>query len=147
MTISQKRLAYAQVVQRAGLLMGRYEEVLSLRERVDQIVGSPAAVFAWSNRLIEAEEELERVKDEMMNWLVALEYAAVRPFFDQRLRLLLARNPTQLSLIFEELEDLQDNCGGAVNEQTVELSVRDDLLDLSLDQEDAVRSGSWRSSV
>jgi hypothetical protein len=71
-----------------------------------------------------------------MNWLVALEYFAVRPFMDQRIQILLARNPYQLEEIAEELLRLQAACGGSVNTFTTELSVRKDFLTVTLPQAD-----------
>ncbi len=129
--ILQAVRAYNQVVQRSQLLEGRLAQVEIQAANVNTIVGSPSVVFAWANRLSRAEERLERAKKAVMDWVVALEYFAVRPFFDQRIQILLARNTTQLEAIAAQLTRLQGSCGGAVNNQTVELSLRDDLLGLT----------------
>jgi hypothetical protein len=94
------------------------------------MVGSPAAIFARANELSRGERKLEQAKDALMDWLVALEYYAVRPFMDQRLQILLARNTYQLEKIADELEQLQRDCGGPTNKLTATLSLRDDLLGL-----------------
>jgi hypothetical protein len=69
---------------------------------------------------------------------VALEYFAVKPFMDQRLQVLLARNPYQLEKIAGKLAQLQAACGGAVNEETVVLSVRETLLGINRPVVDSV---------
>jgi hypothetical protein len=70
--------------------------------------------------------------------VVALEYFAVRPFFDSRIQVLLARNTTQLEAIAADLKRIQANCGGAVNTQIVEVSVRSDLLGIDRPIQDLV---------
>ncbi len=122
---------YSRIVQRAQLVSARLVSVRNQLDNVNRIVGSPSAVFAWANRLTVAESRLERAKSALMDWVVALEYFAVRPFFDSRIQILLARNTAQLEEIAEDLERIQDSCGGAVNAQTVEVSVRDDLLGIT----------------
>lgn len=125
---AQRHMAYMEVVQRAQLLQGRY---LALKERLEQLenlIASPSVIFAFSNRLARAESRVERAKGLLYDWLVALEYYAVRPFINQRLAILLARNPSQLEAISNELLRLQRVCGGMITYETVDLSLRDDLL-------------------
>jgi hypothetical protein len=60
-----------------------------------------------------------------------MEFAAVRPFFNERMAILLARNTYQLRAIADRLRDLESRCGGVTNVQSSVVSVRDDLLNLS----------------
>lgn len=136
--IHQRAMDYAQVVQRAQLIKAKLDELERQRTDINRILGSPAAVFARANKVIQAENRLERAKDKLMNWLVALEYYAVRPFMDQRIQILLARNHYQLEEIAKSLKELQNNCGGAINTQSSELSVRADLLNITQPIEDPV---------
>lgn len=136
LTVEQAMLQYARVTQRAQLIQGRLATVRTQLENVNQLLGSPSVVFAWANRLTLAEGRLERAKAALMDWVVALEYFAVRPFFDSRIQIMLARNTTQLEAIAEDLQRIQDSCGGAVNRQVVDVSVRDDLLDITRDMTD-----------
>src|SRR5690606_21653571 len=125
---AQRQMAYMEVVQRAQLIQGRS---LALQERLNQLenlIASPSVIFAFSNRLARAESRVERAKGLLYDWLVALEYYAVRPFINQRLAILLARNPSQLEAISNELLRLQRVCGGMITYETVDLSLRDDLL-------------------
>lgn len=132
----QRLLDYGAIVQRAQLVDAKLRELVLQRQNVNLIVGSPTAVFARANRITRAENELENAKDSLMDWLVALEYYAVRPFMDQRIQILLARNPYQLEEIADELVDLQAACGGSINTFTTELSVRKDFLSVTLPQAD-----------
>ncbi len=136
--VQQARLQYDQavavylgVVQRAELQDAKFQDLLRQREHVNRLVGSPAVIFGRANRLSQAEMRLDRAKDKLMDWLVALEYYAVRPFMDQRMAILLARNTYQLEKIAEELKRLERSCGGATNSVTSVLSVKNDLLGLT----------------
>lgn len=129
---------YLRVAQRAQLQGAHLRDLERQRDEINSLVGSPAAVFAWANRLQQAERRLQRAKDKLYDWLVALEYLAVRPFMDQRVQILLARNTYQLEAIADEIERLQGKCGGPTSHQVSELSLRDDLLGLGLVMEDTV---------
>ncbi|MFT5430105.1 MAG: hypothetical protein ACI9OJ_000778 [Myxococcota bacterium] len=122
---------YLGVAQRAVLIEARIRELETHLQNVNQLIGSPAVVFNWANRLRQAESRLERAKDKLMDWLVAMEYFAVRPFLDQRIQILLARNTFQLEAIAQEMLRLQRACGGAVNEFSAAVSVRRDLLGIT----------------
>jgi hypothetical protein len=122
---------YLGVAQRAALKDAKLRDLLRQRANVNQLVGSPAVIFGRANRLAQAELRLERAKVKLMDWLVALEYYAVRPFMEQRQAILLARNTYQLEKIAEELRRLEQNCGGATNDVTSVISVRRDLLGLT----------------
>ncbi|MBL4634069.1 MAG: hypothetical protein JKY56_09355, partial [Kofleriaceae bacterium] len=130
LTVTQRLLAYAQVVQRGTLIDGQLRALEEQAAHLNELLGSPSVVFSWANRLSQAENRLERAKGAMMEWLIALEYLAVRPFLDQRIQILLARNTFQLDAIAGELDRLQSACGGALNTTNVNVSVRRDLLGL-----------------
>ncbi len=129
---------YLGIVQRAELLNARLGDLQAQRADVTQLIGSPGVVFASANRLQQAENRLQRAKEQLMDWLVALEYFAVRPFIDQRLQILLARNPYQLEEIAAEMARLQRSCGGAANDDSAVLSIREELLGVTLPVEDMV---------
>ncbi len=138
---AQRHMAYMQVVQRGQLLQGRS---LALQERLSQLenlIASPSVIFAFANRLARAESRVERAKGLLFDWLVGLEYYAVRPFINQRLAILLARNPSQLEAISNELLRLQRVCGGMVTYEVVDLSLRDDLLRMGFDMRAAADEG------
>jgi len=110
--------------------------VRDFRSSIKQLIAGPDALFATANGLTEAERELDRARLKMADWLVAIEFAAVRPFFNERMSILLARNTYQLRAIADRLRDLESRCGGATNLETTTVSVRDDLLGLRQSQFD-----------
>jgi hypothetical protein len=126
--VQQRILDWLSIQQRARLVEAKLVDLERQRADVAALVGSPAVLFSRANRLEQAERRLEDAKDAMMDWLVALEYFAVRPFIDQRIQILLARNTYQLEEVADRLSQIQNDCGGAVNTFTAELSLRDDLL-------------------
>ncbi len=125
---AQRLNEYLMVVQRASLLNAKYAQLTAQRVDINQLVGSPSSFFGRANELVQAENRLESAKRALMDWLVTLEYAAVRPFIDERVQILLARNHYQLSAIAGRLSELQDRCGGPISERVSTVSLRDDLL-------------------
>ncbi|MFT6628323.1 MAG: hypothetical protein ACJA1R_001584 [Flavobacteriales bacterium] len=138
--VLQRALEYQRVVQRAGLLEARWHELKTQQANVNALIGSPSVVFAWANRLTQAENRLELAKNGLMEWLVAMEYYAVRPFMDQRIQILLARNPRQLEEIAAEMTRLESVCGGPSNAQStvVRLSEFIGAADASIDDTSGV---------
>lgn len=137
LTTRQRELAYYEVVQRAQLIEGRF---LSMQERASDLrnlLGSPDVLFSSANRIALAESRLERARRAVQDWLTALEYYAVRPFVSQRLAVLLARNPGQLEAIANELSRLQQVCGGPTTLETIDVSLRDDILQMGFTAVDA----------
>ena len=117
------RIVAAATQERAELVRRRLQ-----RGQIAQLIGGPQAVFFAANGLVEAEREIDRAKRKMNDWLVSLEYAAVRPFYNERMSILLARNTYQLRAIADRLSDLEAQCGGATSQQEVTISLRRDLL-------------------
>ena len=131
------KLDYLRNCELAAQERSALNMVRKFRSDIKQLVAGPKALFATANGLVEAERELDRAKRKMADWLVAMEFAAVRPFFNERMAILLARNTYQLRAIADRLRDLESRCGGATNVQTSVISVRDDLLHLDDAQLDA----------
>ena len=129
--LDYKRVVAAATQERAELVRRRLQ-----REQISQLIGGPQAVFFAANGLVEAEREIDRAKRKMNDWLVSLEYAAVRPFYNERMSILLARNTYQLRAIADRLTDLEGQCGGATNLQDGTVSLRNDLLGLRTAQVD-----------
>ncbi len=136
LTGRQRELAYFEVVQRAQLLEGRFRNMQLRWQDLEGLLGSPDAMFSFANRMALAESRLDRARRALEDWLVALEYYAVRPFVDQRVAILLARNPSQLEAIANEMLRLQRVCGGPVTTETLTVSLRDDLLKMGFAVED-----------
>lgn len=133
LNVQQALSDYAVLVQQAELANESLALLQAQRSQVSNIIGSPAAVFAGARRLEAADVELQQARDALMEWLVAMEYFAVRPFVDMRIRIVLARNADQLKVVATELSRLQSKCGGPTNSATVDASLRTDLIRMSDD--------------
>ncbi len=140
--VNQRLLEVAQVSQKAALLDARLATLEQQRSNIVSLIGSPSVVFAWANKLGQAEAELDLAKAAMMDWLVAMEYFAVRPFMDQRIQILLARNTTQLEAIAGEMQRLTAACGGNTNNESVTVSLAR-LLNFTADRTDPVDGASY----
>ena len=133
LTARQKELAYFEVVQKAQLIEGRFRNMQVRWQSLDSLLGSADVLFSFANRMARAESRLDHARRSLEDWLVALEYYAVRPFVSQRMAILLARNPTQLEAIANEFLRLQLVCGGPTTLQTLDVSVRDGMLGMGFE--------------
>lgn len=131
LAVQQRILEYKLTVQDAQLAEARRALLQSQYTDANSLLGSPAVVFSRVNRLDRADLYLQSAKDKLMDWLTALEYLAVRPFVDHRMRILLARNPLQLERIALSLDQIQNTCGGNTSNASLDVSVRDDLLGIN----------------
>lgn len=123
----QRSLEYLRVVQQASLVASRFADLVNQRDNINLLLGSPSVVFGWASRLEQAENRLNEARSATMDWLVAMEYYAVRPFMDQRIQLLLARNTWQLAAIADDMSRLQSVCGGPYNNESADVSMAREL--------------------
>jgi hypothetical protein len=138
LAVEQRMLEYLRTVQAANVLSSRVDSLLVQEAAVNSLVGSPSVVFSWAGRLDQAERRLDVAKNTLMDWLVGMEYFAVRPFMDQRIQILLARNTTQLEAIAADMDRLQLACGGATNLASTVVSLSEQLsLDDSVERPDS----------
>ena len=144
--MNRAELAYDQLAVRSELLAARRDQLIEQRAQINLMIGSPAAVFMWANRLERAEGSLNRARTALWDWLVALEYYAVRPFVDLRIQLLLAQNPYQFEDIASQLRRLQGECGGEQNYASVTVSLAD-AMGYDVDQLDPVSGEVVPASV
>jgi hypothetical protein len=135
-------LEYYRNCELAAQEKSALDMVRGFRSSIHQLIAGPQALFATANGLTEAERELDRARTKMADWLVAIEFAAVRPFFNERMSILLARNTYQLRAIADRLRDLESRCGGVTNVETVTISLRDDIMGLRDSQTDTTTTPS-----
>lgn len=134
---TQATLAWARLAQQSESLAARHENLKQQRDEINRMLGSPSVVFSWANRLAGAEAALGAAREALHDWLVALEYAAVRPFVDLRIQLLLAQNPAQLEDIAYQLRRLTTECGGTTSYAAVEVRLSE-AMGFTSDQVDPV---------
>ena len=140
--VIQRTTEYDGLVQQARLEAARLQELDQQLTDLDQLVGGLGTIFAQSQQLDRTERHLMEARDALMNWLVVLEYYAVRPFFAERIQILLARNAYQLEAIADRLRGLEQTCGGSErSSSTTVLSLRRDILGLTRSIENEATSG------
>ena len=137
--VMQRTNEYRRLVNDARLEAARFHEIDDQLTNLDSLVGGVGAIFTQSHKLNRAERYLNRSRQALMDWLVTLEYYAVRPFIEERIQIMLARNAFQLEEIAERLLDLQDNCGGSERSTATDtISLRQDVLGLTRSTTDEV---------
>lgn len=130
--VLQRTAEYDAIVNEARLEAARLKDLDQQLTNLDGLVGGMAAIFSQSHTLERAERHLQQARQALMEWLVVLEYYAVRPFFEQRIQIMLARNAFQLEAIAENLASLEQSCGGSERSiAATTLSLRDDILGLT----------------
>lgn len=140
--VIQRTTEYDGLVQQARLEAARLYELDQQLTDLDQLVGGLGTIFAQSQQLERTERHLMQARDALMDWLVVLEYYAVRPFFAERTQILLARNAYQLEAIADRLRGLEQTCGGSErSSSTTVLSLRRDILGLTRSIENEATSG------
>jgi hypothetical protein len=121
-------LNYQAVVTSARQERANLEGVREKLNALNNRIGGPEAFMTEASKLAEADRQIDRAKRKLNDWLVAIEYFAVRPFFNERMAIILAKSSYELKKIADRLEDLQSACGGSVSSSFSEVSVRRDLL-------------------
>ena len=121
-------LNYQSVVSSARQERANLEGVRAKLAALHNSIGGPEAFMTEASKLEEADRQIERAKSKLNDWLVAIEYFAVRPFFDERMSIILAKSSYELKKIADRLQALQESCGRLVSSSYSEVSVRSDLL-------------------
>jgi hypothetical protein len=130
LALQQSIATYVSIVDRAQFGSARLERVQAQRINVAMLVGSPDAIFQRAATLERAEQAMSEARRAMLDWLIAIEHYAVRPFASQRAVILLTTSVDELEAVATELERLSARCGGAWNRRLEEISVRDSALGL-----------------
>lgn len=130
--VIQRMLEYDNLAQKARLESARLRELDHQLFDLDNLVGGMGAVFSKSYALDRTEDHLDQARKALMDWLVVLEYYAVRPFMEQRIQIELARNAYQLEAIAQDMQRLENTCGGAERSKaSATLSLRKQVLGLT----------------
>ena len=123
-------LNYIKITEDADQERGTLVVLRSQLEQFNNLVAGAQAFLTMSSQLAQAERQLIGAKDALLDWLTALEYHNVRPFFNERIAIRLAKSSYELKAISDRLADLTLDCNGISNNQSIELSLRNDLLKL-----------------
>ncbi len=130
--VGQRMSEYRGLVLQASLENAKLVELRRQLTDLDNLVGGVGSIFTKSYALDRAESQLGAAREALMDWLVVLEYFAVRPFVAQRIQILLSRNAYQLEEISKQLQVLERECGGSERSKATEtLSLRNDVFGLT----------------
>ena len=116
---------YLNIVQHAELVKGQYNAKNARFQSMMNLVNAPASVFQYAKDLESVEFFIESARNDLSDYLAAIEYLTVRPFVELRRAIYTARGTNELEKIFAQLEDLTTKCGtGAESQNQVTISLR-----------------------
>lgn len=119
---------YFTIVQEALLVQDQFDAKYRRYMDVSNIVFSASKFFQNASDLEQVEEFVEYARNDLSDYLTAIEYEAVRPFVDLRRAIYTARGTNEFESILAQLNDLTKNCGsGTPSENTVNISMRSRL--------------------
>ena len=90
---------YLTLAQRASMLRSQYIASKERLAKINHLYTSPAVVFTYASDLEAVENKIELAKEDIYNYLAALEYNAVRPFVDIRRAVYISRSPNDLDAL------------------------------------------------
>ncbi len=126
--VSQKHTEYLQISQEALELANQFDNKLARFNSYRDLLGSASSFFQYAADLEDVEKYMEYARNDLMDYLAAIEYLTVRPFVELRRSIYMARGTNDLSMLYENLNDLTNNCGsGKRSQNKVKLSVRNRL--------------------
>ncbi|MBO4350976.1 MAG: hypothetical protein J6A01_08535 [Proteobacteria bacterium] len=121
-------LQYLTIAQRAKLVATQYDSKLARYQMVQNALFSASEFFQTASDLESVESFIEYARNDLSDYLAAIEYLTVRPFVEIRRSIYTARGTNDLEKLYEQLNDLTDNCGsGAESTNKVILSLREQL--------------------
>ncbi|MBO4352621.1 MAG: hypothetical protein J5818_03915 [Eggerthellaceae bacterium] len=123
--VYKAQMNYLNIVQHAELVEGQYNAKNARYQGTMKLVNSPASVFQYAKDLESVEYFIESARNDVSDYLAAIEYLTVRPFVELRRAIYTARGTNELEKIFEQLKDLTTACGsGAKSKNQVTISLR-----------------------
>ena len=116
---------YLNIVQHAELVKGQYDAKNARFNGMMSLVSAPASVFQYAKDLESVEFFIESARNDLSDYLAAIEYLTVRPFVELRRAIYTARGTNELEKIFTQLETLTTKCGsGRESQNQVVISLR-----------------------
>ncbi len=116
---------YLTIAQEAELVADQYNNKLKRYKALNDVTFSASKFFQHASDLELAEKYIEFARNDLNDYLTAIEYMTVRPFVEIRRSIYTARGTNDLKVLKEQLNDLSDNCGsGKGSDNTVTVSLR-----------------------
>ncbi len=131
----QAQTRYELIAQQASLLADQYDSKLARYKENNDLLFSASSFFQYASDLESVESTLESARNDLNDYLTAIEYLSVRPFVALRRSLYMARGTNDLAKIYEQLNQLTERCGAGQdtsNKVTVSLMSRLGILSGSI---------------
>ncbi len=126
--VAQKHLEYLKIAQDASELAMQFNNKLARFNTYRDLMGSASSFFQYAADLEDVEKYMEYARNDLSDYLAAIEYLTVRPFVDLRRSIYTARGTNDLNMIYKQLNDLTNRCGSGTRSQNqIKLSVRNRL--------------------
>ncbi len=118
-------LEYFEIVQEAENVADMLDAKLERFQKYNDLMGSASEFFQYARDIEDVETYIEYARNDLSDYLTAIEYLTVRPFVELRRSIYTARGTNDFEMIYEKLNDLTKNCGsGDESETMVTLSLK-----------------------
>ncbi len=134
--LGRAALNYYQIVQQAQLLSGQYDSKLARYKEHTNMMFSASAFFQYASDLEDVESYIEFARNDLSDYLTAVEYMTVRPFVELRRSIYTARGTNDFEELYEQISDLRNKCGSgepSTNKVAISLRKRMNIADASVD--------------
>ncbi|MBO4350100.1 MAG: hypothetical protein J6A01_04020 [Proteobacteria bacterium] len=136
MAVYRAKINYLTIALEAELLADQFNNKMQRYQEISNIEFSASKYFQHASDLELAETYIESARNDLSDYLTAVEYLTVRPYVDLRRSIYTARGTNDLVLLKEQIDDLTLRCGsGNESDNTVTISMRnrmgiaDDVVD------------------
>ncbi len=118
-------LEYLEIAQEAENLADMFDAKLQRYQKYNDLMSSASEFFQYARDLEDVESYIEYARNDLSDYLTAIEYLTVRPFVELRRSIYTARGTNDFEMLYENLNDLTKKCGsGEESENKVTISLR-----------------------
>ncbi len=119
---------YLNICEQAEMLASQYDSKSARYRDNRDLLMSASSFFQYASDLESVEKYIEYARNDLSDYLTAIEYMTVRPFVELRRSIYMARGTNELSAIYKKLNDLTNNCGsGKQSSNMVTVSLKNRL--------------------
>ncbi len=123
--LEKAALEYYQIVQEAQTLSGQYDSKLARYKEHTNLLFSASSFFQYASDLEGVEKYIEFARNDLSDYLTAVEFMSVRPFVELRRNIYTARGTNDLEELFVQINDINNTCGsGEPSDNKVVVSLR-----------------------
>ena len=121
-------IEYLTIAQHADFVASQYDTLLARYQLARNSMFLVSDFFVPAPELYSVESFIENARENLSDYLTAIEYLTVRPFVELRRAIYTARGTNDLEKIYEQLNDLPNECStGTLSPNKFILSLREQL--------------------